>query len=153
MIPTRLKAKLPPHLSYPIGAQRISDALAGVPHADELSLTFWAASESRRLLAEQLPYAVVVARFRPARKPGYVGSNAMVDAGFFDERWEIEVGPVLRQHRHVAQQLLEQRGMPAIARWLTASSRRGWTSQGRNIRLVFDALEGSLVAEENEGTV
>ena len=33
MIPTPYKAKLPKNLSYPLGAQAISEALASDPHA------------------------------------------------------------------------------------------------------------------------
>ena len=40
MIPTRYKSKLPGDLSYPLGAQAVSEALAGVPQFDALTLTF-----------------------------------------------------------------------------------------------------------------
>ena len=33
MIPTHYKVMLPKNLSYPLGAQAISEALAGAPHA------------------------------------------------------------------------------------------------------------------------
>src|SRR5690606_16302912 len=112
-----------------IGAQDISDALANAPRADELSLSFrdaavWPASEFNRLLAQHLPYPIMVARYWPATRPGHIGSRSMVEAGDFDERLEIEVNPALRKHRHIARKRLLERGLPAIARWLASSSRR-----------------------------
>ena len=156
MIPTRHKARLSHQLSYPIGAGRITAALADAPHADELSLSFrdaavWPASEFNRILTQHLPYAILVAQYWPETKPGYIGSRSMAEAGHFDERWEIEVYPVLRHHRHIALQLL-LRGLPAIARWLASSCRRGWKSQRRSIRLVFNPLGGSLDEEETDGS-
>ena len=40
MIPTHYKAKLPKNLSYPLGAQAISEAPASAPHAAQCVL--WA---------------------------------------------------------------------------------------------------------------
>lgn len=157
MIPTRLRAKLPQHLSHPIGGQRISDGLAGAPHVDALSISFrdmalWPASRFSQVLREQVPYPILVARFWPSEKPGYIGSRSMLDAGYYAERWEIVVYPVLREHRRVAHQLLVGKGLPDVARWLASSSRPGWNMQCRRIELVFDPVDASLDGRQIDGS-
>ena len=156
MIPTRLKAKLPQHLSYPVGAEALSEALAGAPHLESLSVTFrdlavWPASEFRRLLSARLRYRILSAEFRPARGPGLTGSNEMVERGWYDERWELTVYPVLAEFRHLANRRLREQGLPAVARWLRASDRAGGDPRPRRIELLFDPVNGSLVDQESEG--
>src|SRR5579883_595496 len=110
MIPTRLKAKLPRHLSYPIGAEALSKALADAPHVESLAVTFWdeavwPTSEFRRLLTERLPYRIMAAEFRPARGPGLTGSNDMLEGGWYNESWQLTIYPVLSEFRHLANRL------------------------------------------------
>ncbi|MHB1556572.1 MAG: hypothetical protein ACYC61_03710, partial [Isosphaeraceae bacterium] len=119
MIPTRVKSKLPRGLSYPIGAEALSEALAGSPHVEAISLWFsdhpgWRGSESRRVLAAREPYRIVEVRFRPAGAPGFIGSRDMIKMGWFDEAWEIHVCPVLSEFRHLAHRLLCEQGRPAL---------------------------------------
>jgi hypothetical protein len=156
MIPTRLKAKLPRHLSYPIGAGAISEALAGAPHVEAFTVMFWdaavwPASEFRRRLSERLPYVVMGASYSPASGPGLVGSDRMVQDGWYEEKWELRVNPVLPEFRHPANRLLREEGLPAIVRWLKSSGRAGWTATWHRIDLVFDPAEGSLASQECSG--
>ena len=67
MIPTQYKAKLPRHLSYPIGAESLSEALAGAPHVESLSVTFsvqavWPGPSS----AACLPRGCLTGSYRPS---------------------------------------------------------------------------------------
>lgn len=156
MIPTRVKAKLPRNLSYPIGAEALGEELAGAPHAESLSVTFrdeavWPNSEFRRLLTERLPYRILAAEFRPARGPGLIASNDMLERGWFDESWQLTVYPVLSEFRHVANRLLREEGLPAIVRWLRSSGRAGWSTRSQRIELVFGPADTSLAAQENSG--
>ena len=41
MIKTSYKEKLPQGMSYPVGAEIVSNALAGVPQYEELQISFW----------------------------------------------------------------------------------------------------------------
>src|SRR6266702_4688258 len=102
MIPTRHKAKLPRHLSYPIGAEALADGLVSAPHAEELSLSFWGKpvwpeSRFQQALAQQQPYKVLVAEYCPSHKPGYGGPQALVERGWYDEKWQLTVYPVVRE--------------------------------------------------------
>src|SRR5688572_5600942 len=99
MIPTRIKAKLPKALTWPVGAEAVTAGLAEAPHAADLTLYFadspvWQASAFQRLLRESLPYAVLVAEYTPARKPGYIGPTSLVEGGWYDAKWEVRINPV-----------------------------------------------------------
>jgi hypothetical protein len=149
MIPTHVKAKLPKHLSYPIGAKSLSEGLAGVPHVEAMSVWFidhavWPGAEFRRLLRDSVPYAIVRAEFHPARKPGYSGSLSMMEMGWYDETWRIIVNPVLRDLRHRANRLLREQGLGWLAQWLQSSLAVDWTSQYQTCELIFDPNADSL---------
>jgi hypothetical protein len=147
MIPTRRKAKLPPHLSYPIGAQDISEALADLPHVESFSLIFsdrpiYRASEFNRWLSEQRPYMIMEAKYNPARKPGIGASNDMIEKGVYDEKCVLRVYPVLSERRHLANRLLREQGLPAIAQWLRSS--HGFGTSLKFVELEFSPADESL---------
>jgi hypothetical protein len=64
IIPTRLKAKISHELSFPIGAEKLSSALLGVPQFMKLSLHFkgdrWRLVRFRRFAASALSTSAVV---------------------------------------------------------------------------------------------
>lgn len=154
MIPTRYRSKLPGHLSYPIGAQALSEALAGAPHAEALTVGFsddlfaYSAVDFQRLLRERKPYKILEAEHKPARKPGISASNQSVEEGWFDEKWEIRVFPVLCELRHLANRLLKDQGLPAVAQWLRSSQQPGWNSRQQWLELVFDPAGETITARE-----
>ena len=53
MIPTEFKQRLPKHLSYPIGAEALSEALADTPNVEAITLFFgtsqWPVSGTKSL--------------------------------------------------------------------------------------------------------
>jgi hypothetical protein len=153
MIPTSFRARLPKRLSYPIGAQALADALAGSPHIEDVSVTFWdrpvtSAAEFRSLLARQEPYKILVAEYIPAQKPGLSTPNDMVERGWNAEKWKLEVYPVSRELRQLTNRRLLELGLPAVVRWLQSSQRPGWESMVQRIELVFDPVEESLSERE-----
>jgi hypothetical protein len=142
MIPTGWKSKLPEHLSYPIGAEALSEALAGAPNADSLTLWFgrsdWPASGTPRALADRLPHDILIAEFWPAN---YRGNN---------EDWSLHVRAVPRDLRHLANRLLHEQGLPHLSRWLHAS-RPDWRSRHQKLTLKFLPAEESITAHESSG--
>lgn len=153
MIPTRYKSKLPGHLSYPIGAEVLSKALEGSPHAELLSVGFREnplifASDFQRLLSERQPYLLLRAEYKPAQRPGISASNDSVEKGWYDEKWELDVYPVLRPLRSLAHGLLLGTGLPAVAQWLWSSRRDGWSRRQQWLDLIFDSGAESIVARE-----
>jgi hypothetical protein len=154
MIPTRSKSKLPKTLSYPLGAEEISQALAETPQVEEIRLSFhglgWPASEFQRVLREGLPYGIMEAAYTPPRSPGYSGANFMVETGWYDAKWSLMVYPVLRERRRLAHGLLVEHGLPIVAEWLRDSNQAGWENCQHNIELVLDPANESLSVRRNE---
>ena len=156
MIPTRSKSKLPKTLSYPLGAEAISVALAGAPHVDEFDLSFrdyavWPAVEFNRLVRDGLPYRVLSAAYLPPRRPGRSAPNDLVAGGWYLAKWSIDVYPVRRELRHAAGLLLHEVGLPAVAEWLRASGRAGWDTRRHVLDLVFNPSEGTLTVSQDDG--
>jgi hypothetical protein len=155
MIPTGYKAKLPRHLSYPAKAGEISTALAGAPHLDELTLDFYSgpvdlASEFQQMLTDRSPYPVVQAEYRPAQKPGLSAAAFTIAAGWYDERWQLTVYPVLRGLRHLANGLLHQQGFPALRQWLDTAREASRSMNVQRIELVLDPAPGALLVRTGD---
>jgi hypothetical protein len=154
LIPTSYRNKLPKHLSYPVGAGEISTALAAAVHVKPLSLGFHSrpvepASEFQRILVARQPYSIVQAIYHPARKPGLSAAAFMIEAGWYDECWDLAVYPVLREHRHIANRLLQERGFPALSLWVHKAVRAAQEMVTQRMELVFDPAEESLLANES----
>ncbi|WP_435020298.1 hypothetical protein TA3x_001751 [Tundrisphaera sp. TA3] len=115
------------------------------------SAAVWPDSEFRRLLAECLPYRVMAAVYQPARKPGLSGADFMVQRGWYGEKWELEVYPVLSEFRPLANRLLREEGLPSIAAWLKASDRPGWARTYQSMELWFDPDGQSLISKVRSG--
>ena len=142
MIPTRSKTKLPRHLSYPIGAEALTEGLGIAPHSESFSVSF---------LGKQQPHTVLVAEYKPSNKPGYGGMNFLVESGWYNEKWRLTVYPVARAVRHLANRLIRERGLPLLVQWLRSSERAGWLTRNQRIELQFNPAEETLSAEENSG--
>lgn len=155
MIPTRYRAKLPRGFSYPVGAGIVGDALAAAPHVEELSIAFYNrcgnSAGLRRALAERSPYTLLEALYNPARKPGLCAANSMIEEGWYGEKWELKVYPVLSHSRHLAEGLIREVALPAVAAWLRSSSRAGWASTWRKIAFMFDPAAPSLTPRTDHG--
>jgi hypothetical protein len=156
MIPTRSKSKLPKTLSYPLGAEAISEALADAPHASEMSISFndqavWPASEFQRLVREKLPYHILTVGYQPPLKPGRSAPNTLVESGWYEGHWSITVYPVRRELRSLAGQLLREQGVAAVVAWLRSSSRVGWNTRRHQIALVFNPADSTLSVTQEDG--
>ena len=147
MIPTYSKAKLSRHMSYPIGAEALTEGLSDGPHIESFTVTFWA-SGFQQVLARGKPYTVLEAKYRAVRNSGYGGK---VTWGSEAEKWQLTVYPVLRELRHVANSLIRERGLPQVVQWLSASEHAGWLSHDQRIELVFDPAEETLSVRESSG--
>ena len=115
IIPTGSRAKISRRLSYPIGAEHISLALAGTPQLSMLKLHFYSGSDNHLrwghyefLRIEYLNRAAPSGKWPIStlykRPPQY--------------RWEIVVQPVLRILRHRIKQYIVDCALSQIALWL-----------------------------------
>ncbi len=153
MIPTSFRAQISSKLSYPVGSEVLSNALAGAPHVDELRLTFYAhalstATECENALRLRVPIMIAEAKFRGhGLRPG-IGAWADLSAG-----WLITIYPVLRTDRSIARALLREQGLPAIRQWLASSTRKGWESVDRALKVTFDPQKEVCEIDERELSV
>jgi hypothetical protein len=143
MIPTEFKQRLPKHLSYPIGAEALSEALVDAPNLEAITLFFgtssWPVSSTKRAITDGMPHNILVAEFWPAN---YRGSN---------ENWFLHVCAVPRDLRHLVNRLLREQGLPHLAGWLRASLRPDWRSRHQKLVLKFIPMEESITADETSG--
>lgn len=152
---TAFRNKLPHTLSHPIGLELIRSSLSDAPQLDALRVRFssgpWQATKFRRSLRDREPYVVLTASYRPANRPGFIGSNDMAERGDYDEAWELTVNPTLRELRALARRLLVSDGLPAVASWLRRAHAEAGDSRYRGIELVFDPGNESLELRERVG--
>lgn len=143
-------------MSYPIGAEALTVGLGDAPHVAELRIWFlnepcWPGSRFRKMLAAKEPYKIFSVKYTPARKPGYTGCNFLVQNGYYEAKWDLNVYPVVRDLRHVAKELLLSEGLASIVQWLRGSQRGGWLERGQFIELIFDPTEKTLTARGTTG--
>jgi hypothetical protein len=112
IIPTRTKAKVSHELSFPIGAERISMALASVMQLPQLVLHF-RSDRWNQVRFGHYPFLSVT-------YSGKEWTNNPVDSSGIPlfNRWEIEVNPVPRILRHRIQQYILDSALPQIRQWL-----------------------------------
>ena len=142
IIPTRSKAKISHELSYPIGAERISSALAGVAQLPELVLHFrgdW----YDRLRFGRYPYLRVVY----SRTPKPVNPESASGVPLFNE-WEIIVKPIRRSSRHKIQQHILGVALPQVEQWL--QKRTALERPGSDILTLFYDEDSGTFSEEQE---
>lgn len=108
LIPTLYKIRLSREFSYPVGAELLSEQLAGVPHFSEFRICFsdvvsaWK-SKFQQMIAEGADYEVIRARlWSPC----------------FWSPFEIFVYPVKRELKHAAQEALVSHGLPRLREWM-----------------------------------
>jgi len=134
LIPTLYKKRLPRNLSYPIGAEALSEHLAGVPHFSEFQLCFsdvvsaWQ-SKFQQILAEYADYEILTARLWPP--------------------FEILVYPVQRSLKHTAHEALVPHGLSQLRDWMLGQSSRT-TLAFRSCGIIFSPLKGTVHIQEQE---
>lgn len=153
MIPTRYKSKLPHTLSYPIGAEAVSESLKGVPQESALSIGFHDkptifVSEFQKLRDGKSPYPIFNATFRHIQ-PGLSASNRFIEEGWYEETWELSVYPVPRALKSVARQALLSEGLPRIRKWLTAERPPSWRHGRKRCEIFFIEGEGRIIVRES----
>jgi len=154
MIPTRYKSKLPHSLSYPVGAEAISESLKGVPQVPALSLGFYDrptvfASEFQKLRDSNSPYPIFNATFRHIQ-PGLSASNKYIAEGWYEETWELSVYPVPRGLKSAARQVLLSEGLPLIRKWLSAERPPSWKHGREHCEIYFVESEGRIILRESD---
>jgi hypothetical protein len=148
LIPTNYRAKLPKTMSYPIGAESVSVALAQVPQRDLLNINFVFHSHFIKEHERDAPFAIFEAEFT---KPDMhlTASNDFIERGVYEEKWGLTVYPVPRQMKSVAKKLLLEKGLPRIAKWLAMERTPLWKTGRKTITILFDQAEESISFQED----
>ena len=141
IIPTRSKGRISHELSFPLGAERLSAALASVPQLSDLVLHFQSDWYDRLRFA-RYPY-LSVAYARKSRTVNPVASGIPL----FNV-WEIMVKPVRRSSRHTIQQHLLTVALPQVEQWL--QRRRGLAQPGTDRLTFFYDEDSEIFSEESE---
>jgi hypothetical protein len=119
IIPTRSKSKIAHTLSWPVGAEEISRALAPATQLTEMVLHFREGfrEEERRRAGI---YRVIGVSY--VANPLRLNSDPLEEIPLFN-RWEIIVGPVPRALRHKVHELVLSSALPRIRDWLNERSK------------------------------
>lgn len=123
LIPTVCRQKLSRELSYPLGAELLSEALAGMPQYTDLCIEFYGQwngtpAQVRRLAREGQPLAVL--------KASYIDFTRLTG----EERWKLQVYPVPREYKSRAKQALLEHALPQVRNWLACFKDRGLRRRG-----------------------
>jgi hypothetical protein len=119
IFPTSSRSKHSKEVSYPIGAEALSQALEGVPQHDRIVCDFYGG----RPHDDGKPQIYVLnARYeKQARR--FSDSGSALERGVFDPRWTISIFAVPRQLRGEIKLLLLEQGLPEIVRpWFITKS-------------------------------
>jgi hypothetical protein len=148
LIPTTgHKTKLPKTMSYPIGAELVSQGLAGVPQQDDLRLSFTYHSSFEKEYKHDHPFKIFEARFDKSEMD-LTMSNEFIEQGAYEEKWDLTVYPVPREKRSAAHRLLLEEGLPGIAKWLATERTPLWKTGHKTISIFFDQAEESISFQE-----
>jgi len=131
-IPTLSKAKISHHLSYPIGAGAISEALASAAQLAELKLHFYSWSD---LWLKTGYYEFLRVEYLNDATPAQEHPISHLYKRPPQYRWEIVVQPVPRVVRHAIKQYILESALPDIASWL--SERVALAQQGSDMLTFF----------------
>jgi hypothetical protein len=116
VIPTLSRAKISRHLSYPIGAEAISESLASVPQFAELKLLFYSSKYHTPLRSKE--YEFLRVEYLNNAKSGEKWPIANLYGRPLQGRWEIAVQPVPRVLRHSVKQYIVDCALPQMRNWL-----------------------------------
>ena len=124
--------KISQRLSYPVGAERVSVALASVPQLAELKLHFYSGFDVQLrsghyefMRVEYLNHA------RPSKERPISSLYKRAEQG----RWRIVVQPVPRTLRHRVKQYIVDSALTQVAQWLI--QRKESAERGNDILAFF----------------
>jgi len=115
VIPTFSKTRISQSLSYPIGAELITQALAAVPQLSALRLRFFNSRFDHAFRRGHYEFLRVeyLNDARPVHEwPLYLWSRPQ------QSKWEVLVQPVPRRVRHAVRLFIVDSAFPQVAEWL-----------------------------------
>lgn len=149
MIPTLSKSQISPDFAFPIGAEALSQGLAGVPQFDFLTLEFEGLKEVRRSTADGKEALRLISI--TYRRPPITLANTRPDPQRRDpsEIWELSVSPVGRGKRFEIKQLLLGEGIQILREWMTLPRSQAWRESSHTLTIEADVDEKRLIFSES----
>ncbi len=142
LIPTTYKSKLPKVLSWPVGAEELSAALADVTTVSRMEVTFYCRG-ARAVEAARTTSWMELLSFRYFRRAGHLTiSQQSVENGVLEPHWHIRISPVLRELRkRLHDGILQQ--MPQVSARLRERASLNVIGESR-ISLIWDAAKDDV---------
>ncbi len=147
VIPTRYKARLHQELSYPVGAEALSEGLQEVPQIANLSISFTSPSLAHPMEANS-PYRVLVAEYN-YQPVSLSSSKQFIEDGWYNENWGLTVFAVRRQVKSLVKTLLAQDGLPRVKNWLLAERTPIWKYGRKTCCILFNEKNKSIDVQED----
>ena len=119
LIPSGYKSKIPKTLVWPVRAQEMSAALAGVPQFDELNLKFRFYQSD--LSAFQWTWMTLLRVDYSRHDRGFSSSRSMIERGWHNRNWSIVITPVPSSEAKIIRDHLLP-ALPKVAEWLTRNN-------------------------------
>jgi hypothetical protein len=132
VIPTASRVKISQKLSYPVGAERVSVALASVPQLAELKLHFYSGFDVQLRSGH---YEFLRVEYLNNARPSEEWPISNLYKRAEQSRWEIVVQPVPRNLRYRVKQYILDFALTQIALWLI--QRKELAQQGNDILAFF----------------
>lgn len=132
VIPTASRARISHKLSYPVGAESISVALASAPHVTEIRLHFYSGFDIQLRSGH---YEFLRVEYLNNVLPLHEWPISWLYKRPAQGRWEIIVQPVPRSVRHRIKQYILVSALTQIAQWFV--QRRELTQRGGDILAFF----------------
>ena len=147
ILPTLYKERLPHFLSYPLGAQKISEALAGITEFARIGL--WFTNGGKGDHGTQRPYQVVEGSYERWSKT-LSESRMSIERGWNRPKWTVTVQAVPRELKHEIQSLLMKEGLPRLKAWFIANRALFGREGQHSISVKYD--EGFQVLQFEESS-
>jgi hypothetical protein len=145
VIPTEYKSKLPQTLSWPIGAEMLSEFFGGVPQFSKLTVGFWFYPKARPEILDR--YTLLEIHYLRPAKSVHTRPESL-EEGMPKVTWAITVRPVTRARRHLIRTRLKDGVLQTARTWLEKNAGRD-KEGGLALIITFDE-ESQLVLTSEE---
>jgi hypothetical protein len=147
MLRTKLKDKVSGDMTYPVGAQTISEALGEFPQQEHLQLYFWCHKPRKRDRAAESVHTV--AHVSCGKRDASISTpNSWIDMGHCTPYWELGIQAVPRKYRARVKELLLAQGFSQLKAWLLAKRTPLELVEGAGLRLEYDSAKDCLLTKK-----
>jgi hypothetical protein len=153
LIPKTFKAKLSQTMTYPIGAEVVSEALVGVPQFEKLMISFTppnfgSASIFQDARKQNQSYKIFEVSMHHHLK-NLTSPKRFIEEGFYNENWEIHIYAVPRELKAIAKQLLLNEALPKAKEWCEKPRTEMWRTGRKYFQVLFNEKESKIFIKQD----